>query len=407
MPVSCLPPRLRLIACLALCQIIGWGTGFDMLAVLGPRMGPEIGLSNPAVFAGLAVMMMTVGLAGPTVGRLLQRQGAAKTLAQGSGLFALALLLLSFCHHPIAYFGIWLLMGLAGSLSLSTPTYAAVVEREGADGKRVIALLMIFTGLSATVFWPVSTWLVSIFGWRQTLLVFAALHLFVCLPLHLFALPKPNRTGEAKTADEIPPVHLSPSQKRLAFLLVACGTTIAAFVSFGFSPTFLQLLTHAGASPELALQLGAARGVIAISARAVDFAVGRRGSAILTALIGIGAMLLSFVLMMGLAGTPPVLIAFTVLYSLGSGIMAVARAVLPLSVFSARDYGLQAARLSLPQNIAIALAPMLFAALLDAGGVEMALSGAVALITIAFIAILALGLLAHRRAKAFPIPSRP
>ncbi len=50
---------------------------------------------------------------------------------------------------------------------------------------------------------------------------------------------------------------------------------------------------------------------------------------------------------------------------------------------------------------------MLFAALLDAGGVEMALSGAVALITIAFIAILALGLLAHRRAKAFPIPSRP
>lgn len=402
-----LPPRLRLIACLALCQIIGWGAGFDMLAVLGPRMGPEIGLSNPAVFAGLAVMMITIGLAGPAVGRLLQRQGAAKTLAQGSALFALAHLLLSLCHHPVAYFGLWLLMGLAGSLSLSTPTYAAVVEREGADGKRVIALLMIFTGLSATLFWPLSTWLVTSFGWRQTLVVFAGLNLLVCLPLHLFALPKPNRTGEAKAADEIPPVILSPPQKRLAFLLVACGTTIAAFVSFGFSPTFLQLLAHAGATPELALQLGAARGVIAISARAVDFAVGRRGSAIVTALIGIGSMLVSFVLMMAFAGTPPVLIAFTVLYSLGSGIMAVARAVLPLSVFSAQEYGLQAARLSLPQNVAIALAPMLFAALLDAGGVEMALSGAVALIAIAFAAILSLGRLARTGAKTSPIPSPP
>lgn len=366
--------RIRLIAVVSVTQIIGWGTSFDMPAVLGPRIGAELGLSNAVIFAGLTIMMLTSGLAGPTVGRMLARHGAARVLAMGSAWLALGLLLLSACHSLIAYAATWLVFGWGGALALSTAAYAAIVEREGTEGKRVIALTMIFTGLSATVFWPVNTWLADAIGWRNTLLVLAGLQLFVCLPLHLFALPKPAPTMAGTAAQDIPPVALSPEQARRAFLLIATAITIAAFVSFGLSATFLQLLHQSGASPALALQLGMARGVLAILARGVDFLFGRRGNPVLTALSGMLLTLSSFILLLALPASTPLLVTFVVLNSLGSGIMAVARAVLPLAVFSPAQFGLQSARISLPQNFAIAAAPVAFAALMDWGSVTAALA---------------------------------
>ncbi|WP_377295693.1 MFS transporter [Rhizobium sp. SGZ-381] len=398
--------RIRLIAAVSVSQIIGWGTSFDMPAVLGPRIGAELGLSNAVVFSGLTIMMLTSGLAGPAVGRLLARHGAARVLSMGSVSLALGLLLLSACHSLLAYAATWLVFGWGGALSLSTAAYAAIVEREGADGKRVIALTMIFTGLSATVFWPVNTWLADGFGWRNTLMVLSALQLFVCLPLHLFALPKPVASQAEKTAQDMAPVALSPAQASFAFLLIAAAITMAAFVSFGLSATFLQLLHQSGATPALALQLGMARGVLAILARGVDFLFGRRGNPILTALVGMLLTLASYILLLALPASSPVLVTFVVLQSLGSGIMAVARAVLPLAVFSPAAFGLQSARISLPQNFAIAAAPVAFAALMDGAGASAALFMATLLSGIVIVLLLQLRRLAEA-ARAAPIPSPP
>lgn len=44
-----LTSRSRLIGVLALGQVVSWGSGFDMLAILGPRMGSELGIPNEVV----------------------------------------------------------------------------------------------------------------------------------------------------------------------------------------------------------------------------------------------------------------------------------------------------------------------------------------------------------------------
>jgi ABC-type bacteriocin/lantibiotic exporter with double-glycine peptidase domain len=64
--------------------------------------------------------------------------------------------------------------------------------------------------------------------------------------------------------------------------------------------------------------------------------------------------------------------------------MTVARALLPLVFFSPREFGLQSARLSLPQNLANAIAPVIFTAILDRAGAGMAI------VTCAILAALAL-----------------
>jgi predicted MFS family arabinose efflux permease len=71
-------------------------------------------------------------------------------------------------------------------------------------------------------------------------------------------------------------------------------------------------------------------------------------------------------------------------------VLTVSRAVLPLAVFSPEQYGLQAARISLPQNLAIAVAPVIFTLALDRGGVSAMLIIASVLIGISFLLLIVL-----------------
>ncbi|MBW6421264.1 MFS transporter [Rhizobium sp. XQZ8] len=379
------------IAVLAVTQIISWGTTFDMLGVMGRIIAPDLGLANEVIFFGLSIMMLVSALAGPATGRLLDRHGAARVMATASVIFAAGLLLLAAAHELIIYAAAWVVIGIGAAFGLSAPAYTAVVEREGMNGKRMIAILMLFTGLSATIFWPILALLNDLVGWRWTFVFTASLQIFVCLPLYLFCLPKPASATENAQSAELTPVPLTDQERRKAFFLVAATTTISSFIGFGLSPTFLALLRAGGASPALALQLGSARGAIGVSARFVDMLLGRRGNPILTTIVGSALTLASFLFAASIPSSPMVLIVFVALYSFGTGVAAVARALLPLSIFSAKEFGLQSARLSLPQNLANAAAPVIFTAILDrAGTTAVLLTGAVlSSLSLVFVLLLA------------------
>ncbi|MBB4573945.1 MFS transporter [Rhizobium lentis] len=390
---------------LAITQLIGWGTTFDMLGVMGRIVAPDLGMANEMAFAGLTIMMLVSAIVGPATGRWLGRYGAARVLSAASLTFALGLCLLAVANGIILYAAAWIVIGIGGALGLSAPAYTAVVEREGMNGKRVIAALMLFTGLSSAIFWPVLSLLNEAVGWRLTFLICAGLQFFICLPLHLFALPKPIAAHVDGGAAEIAPVPLSKAAGRKAFLLIAATTTITTFITFGISPSLLEIFRQSGAAPALALQLGSARGVLGISARFLDMLLGRRGNPILSAAMGIGLMLISFLMMLAAGPSTPLLVTFVVLYGFGSGVMTVARALLPLALFSPREFGLQSARLSLPQNLANAIAPVVFTAILDRAGTGPALFAAAALAALSLTFVLMLMALLRGARAAQPSPA--
>jgi predicted MFS family arabinose efflux permease len=167
-------------------------------------------------------------------------------------------------------------------------------------------------------------------------------------------------------------------------------TTLSAFTAFGFSPLLPLLLVHAGASQSLAVQLAAVRSVLAIMARGLDFLLGKHGNPFVTCMIGLGMLLASFVLLLVFAPAMPAFIGFIIFFGFGAGVLTVSRAVLPLAVFSPEQYGLQAARISLPQNLAIAVAPVIFTLALDRGGVAAMLTIAAVLISISFLLLIVL-----------------
>src|SRR4029077_19233447 len=87
----------------------------------------------------------------------------------------------------------WAILGTAGSACLSTASYILLNELAGRDARRSIGALMLMTGLSSTIFWPITALLSAEAGWRVTCLVYAAVMGLVCVPLYIFAWPRRTR----------------------------------------------------------------------------------------------------------------------------------------------------------------------------------------------------------------------
>ncbi len=397
-------PRTALVAALAVSQILGWGTTYEMPAVFGRAMAADLGLANEMVFGGLTVMMLTMALLGPWTGRQIARHGAAHVLAMGSVLMASGLAMLAVSTGLITYALAWLILGAGGSFALTVPAFAAVVEREGREARRAIGILMIFTGLSSAVCWPLLTLAGEAFGWRGALLAAAGAQLVIALPVHL-ALGRIaiTRSEEDRAADAIEPLALSPRMATIAFLLIALSTSLASLMTFGLSPQLLHILELSGATPALALQLGSLRAVFGISARAFDLVLGKHSSPVTTGLAGTAMLAGSTLLLIVSSGTPSSLLVFTALYGFGSGVTTLARATLPLAFFSASRFARQSARLSLPQNLANATAPVLMTAVMDRAGIDAGLVLATLLAATGFVAVLGLAMIARRTRPICPL----
>ncbi|TPP10433.1 MFS transporter [Rhizobium glycinendophyticum] len=397
-------PRTALVAALTVSQILGWGTTYEMPAVFGRAMAADLGLANETAFAGLTVMMLVMAFLGPWTGRQIARHGASKVLALGSALMAAGLATLALSTGLVLYAVAWLILGVGGSFALTVPAFAAVVEREGRDARRAIGILMVFTGLSSAVCWPLLTLAGEALGWRGALLAAAAVQLLVVLPVHLaIGRIAITRSDEDRAADAVEPLDLSRRMAVVAFLLIALSSSLSSLMTFGLSPQLLHILELSGATPALALQLGSLRAVFGISARAVDLVLGKRTSPITTGLAGSAMLTASTLLLIFFSGTPSSLLLFTALYGFGSGVSALARATMALSFFSASRFARQSARLALPQNLANATAPVLMTSVIDRAGIDAGLVLATLLAATGFVAILGLAVIARKGRPISPL----
>jgi MFS family permease len=394
-------PMGTAICALGLTQIIAWGTTLYALGVLGAPIAEETGWSRGLVFAGLTVGLLASGAASTHLGRAIDRHGARVIMCAGSALAALALWLLSMVAEPIGYVAVWLLLGLAMRMTLYDAAFAALVQVTPSRGRRAISYLTLFGGFASSVFWPIGHWLNTGFGWRTTLVVFAATNLVVCLPLNWWGLARREPTAEPPAAPAAGSVAASNSvlegpSRTIAMVLFGLVMSATAFVIGAMAAHLPAMLQASGLSAAVAVTLASIKGVAQVAGRVADILFGQKLHPVDLGRLSIWLLPLSFLVLMAGGSSFSAALTFTLLFGVANGLITIVRGAVPLALFGPTGYGAILGILATPYLVMNALAPTLLALVIDVGGFRAAEA---LLIVAGLLAVAAIELMAawHRR----------
>lgn len=382
---------------LALTRIIGWGSTFYSPSVLVGALDREIGLNAEIVFGGITILLITGALVAPAIGRVLDREGTRRSMCIGAVICALGLAVLSLAQGPVSYLASWFVIGLGHAMSLANTGNVTISQLMGERTRRVIGLMMLITGLASSVFWPLTAVLMNAFGWRATLLIFAAMQLVIVLPIYA-AIPRYRRAAAPAATSATVQGAASASEhgsvpgqaRRAAFWLVALAFSASGLVSWGLPLHLISLFQEAGLTQAEAVWIATLSGPATLAARAIDATLGERLPAEKVALFG---LLLGPVLCLALPFVTMTVTAaaiFIVLFSAALGVISIARATLPLALFGRNGFATMLGKLTVPQNMTFAAAPLLFAVMVERLGASTTLMISAAIQAVGFAAMFAL-----------------
>lgn len=359
-------------------QVVGYGTLYYSFAILAPSIAAELGFPQQWAFGALSVALFLGSLLAPTAGRLADRLGAGRVMAWGSGAAALAFVACAAAPEAFSFAAALVLLELAACFVLYSTAFVAIVQIGPANAQRSITHLTLIAGFASTLFWPLTTALHDVLGWREVYLVFAALNLLVCLPIHAWLARFGGRgvlAMPAAAVAEVPAQAAAPDEtrRRALFLLMMAGFAIEGFVLSAILLHMVPLL--------VALGLGTAGVIVStffgpaqVASRLVNMVFGGRLPQVWLAVIA--AMLLPAGLAIALAGAPGVVAValFVILYGMGSGLVSIIGGTLPLEVFGRDGYGASVGWMSAARQFSSSFAPFALAAAMAATSVKVSLS---------------------------------
>jgi predicted MFS family arabinose efflux permease len=229
-------------------------------------------------------------------------------------------------------------------------------------------------------------------GWRQTLEVFAAINLAVCLPLNWFGLarreaPGPDSTAPSPAASSGDASPLEGAMRIVAMALFALVMSLNGFVFAVVTVQLVPLLEAAGLATAAAVWVASMKGFAQFGGRVVEIFFARNLHAMTVARIAIGALPVAFALLLAAGGRFAVILAFTLLMGAAQGVITIVRGAVPLALFGAAGYGAVLGVLAAPILIVNAISPTLFAMIVDRWGWHASQIVLVAMSTASFLAM--------------------
>jgi MFS family permease len=368
---------------------VAWAASTYLPAILAVPMATDLGVSPATVFGAFSASLVVMALAGPPVGRAIDRRGGRGLLAISNAVLAAGLALLAAAHGPAMLFGAWGVLGLGMALGLYDAAFATLVRLHGADSRLPITGVTLIAGFASTIGWPLTAFLAAHGGWRMACLAWAAILIVTALPVNLLCLPAAGAAaGTANPASSSE--EAKPPRAAMPLLIAFAATT--AFVTSAMAAHLPGLLVAMGATSVAAVGAAALLGPAQVLARIVEIAAARRyrlhplvPARIATALHPLaGATLAVF----GGAAAPAA--AYAVLHGAGNGLITIVRGTLPLALFGQAGYGHRQGVIAVLARAMQAAAPFSYAWVLYNIGPRAAIALTAALSLAALAALLAL-----------------
>ncbi|MBW8881828.1 MAG: hypothetical protein JF615_10540 [Asticcacaulis sp.] len=346
--------RLTVVSAVGLGQLIAFGTSLYLLTTLAQPIVAETGWPLAWVVGGYSAGVLVAATVSALAGRYV---GA----------------------------------GVAMSLGLYDVAFGTVGRLFGPSARASIIQIALWGGFASTTFWPLGHWLEGMMGWRLTMVVFAGLHLVVCLPLYLFAVPRPVDAAAVTEVRAAPAVTPRGDEWPVYLALGAVLTLEMSLVAM-MSVHMHALLRSRGLTPEVAVALSACVGPSQVLARLLELTVGRRWPAYLSLCLGVVGVMagIGLILASGLFALPGLIV-----YGAGLGVVSVTSGTVPLLVFGPERYPPLVGRLRRVSLVGQAIMPAGAAWVLGHWGPSALLWGLMAMAAVCLVAAVLLAGWSH------------
>lgn len=195
--------RWLLVIALATMVNVGYGTIFYAFSVLLGEDAAAREFSRTVLSASLGMGVVVSGALALLVGTLCDVMGPRRVFLAGAVLGSAGLAAFSQATEEWQVVAAWtLLLGPAMACTFYEPAYVAIDQWfEGHQG-RPLGVLTVVAGLSATIFIPLTQWLVGGVGWREATLTLGAIMLAVIGSLALLVVrDRPRDEARMERAD--------------------------------------------------------------------------------------------------------------------------------------------------------------------------------------------------------------
>ena len=355
-------------AWLSWAQLITWGSVFYTFSLLMGPIERELGLSRAEVSLGFSLALLADGLMAYPIGRWIDQGHERRVMAWGSVWVGACLLAHSFINSLAGFYGVWIGLGLGMSATLYAPVFAVVTRRFPNDFRRAIIIMTFLGGLASTVFIPLSSWLIQVWGWRHALWVLALLQWLLCWPLHAWLLRGAKKKSDVALADapsgggSLTPAALASDSiklhfKRAPFWLLAGFMLMTAIVSSALPAHMVSMLEEAHLSPAWVIAIPASIGAIQVLGRFLLFVFEKHldvhaANKWIPCLVPLGLVFL-------VAGdlAPWAALLFVTFYGLGNGLNTIVKGTAMAQYVSREHVGQLNGVLGLPLAIGRAAAP--------------------------------------------------
>lgn len=351
----------KLMLKLGIPQIIGWGSGFYLPAILAVPISDSLGISTETFFWAFTFSLMVSGLLGPRVGRTIDRIGGRRVMPLGNLVFALGLSVMALSASEWMLFLAWGLTGLGAAVGNYDAAFATAVRFMGQKANPVIAGITLFSGFASSISWPVTSLLESNFDWRIAVWFWASMHILVALPIHL-SLPRVD-TKEVEVVTG-PIRKIVKNRFRFDALIVVFALIFAleGFIVTGINTTLPILVSGLGGDNQQLMLAAVILGPAQVLSRVLLMAVGKYLTPLQIAAISTIAHPLGVILLFIFG--PSAIVAFVILQGVGVGLNPYVRGSLPLIFFGADRYGQRQGYVMMPSKFVSALSPTMVTALI-------------------------------------------
>ena len=357
-------------------QLITWGSVFYTFSLLMAPLEAELGMTRAQSSLAFSMALLAEGAMAYAVGRWIDRGHERTVMTLGSLWIGAGLLAHSQISSVFGFYAVWVWLGIGLAATLYNPAFAVVTRRYPEHFRRAIITLTFLGGLASTVFIPLVSWWIGLWGWRQALWALAALELLVCAPLHawlLRAAPAGQRHALHTDADsgahtDLRPVAVGTHLRRAPFWLLGLFIVLMMGITSALPPHMVNLLREAGLPMAWVVAIPAAIGVVQVFGRLLLFVFERRwdvhaANRWIPILIPLG---LASLVLGGLQ--PLAALVFVLLYGLGNGMSTVVKGTAMAEYVSRAHVGQLNGLLGLPIALSRAASPLVLGLLWSPDG---------------------------------------